>query len=145
MDMGRDIKLIKIVKVFIICLCMAFAFVGAGKGFEVGQNNVVGKWRSRSFSKKLAIKIGLNEPVESTIEIRNDGSFTARNFPVRSPYRLVDLEGRWRVISGEMTPSGKDSLLLDDNFLTGARTVGNDCLVYLVSGKDEIKVVFYRQ
>ena len=141
--MGRIIKILIVVNIIIVLFLMIWSF--AGKVQAIDSKSVVGMWECRNFTKELSVKIGLKKHVRSNLEIKGDGSFVASNFPVRGPYRLIPvLNGSWEILSGKMTPSGKDSIYLDGYFLTGSKKNGVECLEYVVSGKDDLKVIFYK-
>lgn len=131
-------------KIFIYCILVTWYIGGIEKSFGVDSKSVVGRWECRDFSKDLLAKLGLKEQVVSSLKIDADGFFSASNFPVRSPYKLINLNGGWKIISGEMTPSGKDSIYLGSYFLSGGKKNGVECLVYVVSGKDDLKIFYHR-
>lgn len=141
--MGRIFRLLITVKLVLICILFACFF--SGKALCVDSKTVVGKWESKDFPRALLEKLGLKKNVVSSLEIKSDGSFSVSNFPERSPYRLIPLhEGVWEIKSGNMTPSGKDSIYMNGNFLSGGKSNGAECLEYVVSGKDELKILYFR-
>lgn len=142
MAMGRIFRLLIIVKLVLICIFVTWVFTG--KALCIDSKTVVGNWECKDFPQALLVKLGLKNAV-SRLEIKNDGSFSVSNFPERSPYRLIPFEeGAWEIKSGNMTPSGKDSIYLNGHFLSGAKSHGVECLEYVVSGKDELKILYFR-
>lgn len=144
MVLGRNVKILVVMKVALL-LFLVFVFFPA-KGYELDSENVVGTWECEDFPRGLLNDLKSKKvSVKCIIEIKEDGSFTVSNFPIRSPYRLTNIKGDWKIISGKMTPSGKDSLYLNGSFLSGRKKGVSNYLEYIVSGKDEYKLLFSKK
>jgi hypothetical protein len=143
MVMGRVFKILIVVNSVILFFLIIWTLTG--KVQAIDSKSVVGIWECRNFPKELSVKLGLKRHIDSKLEINSDGSFSVSNFPVRSPYKLIPIHsGSWEILSGEMTPSGNDSIYIDGYFLTGSKRNGVKCLVYVISGKDDLKLFYFK-
>jgi hypothetical protein len=104
---------------------------------EPRRSEVIGEWECSElpdgFIREAGSKIA--NPT-SKISIREDGSLSASNFPVRSPYRFVDINCVWGLSDPSITPSGTWSVEMQGHHLQCRRQSKELVLRLTISGKD---------
>lgn len=98
------------------CIFSAFLFlVGCDKPVTLkpSTTEIVGTWSCSELPDSFVAEIK-NSPasLSSSIEIREDGSFTTRNFPLRDPARLWNAAGKWE-LTDYPTPAPKGQWMLN--------------------------------
>ena len=110
------------------------------------KSEIVGEWECtdlpEGFVRQVDNKIG--NPI-GRISIRDDGGLSASNFPQRSPYRLVDVDGVWELADPSMTPTGAWSVEFQGEHLQCRRGVRQLILRYTISGKDNYYAVYKKK
>jgi len=109
------------------------------------RKDIVGVWECVDFPSGFLEKSGFTDTTTSRIVIHENGICSAYNFPLRSPYRFVELESiSWTLTQPSMTPSGAWSVELAGNFLQCRRNGDELELSYLISGMDEYRVIYQK-
>jgi hypothetical protein len=131
-------KMIAIVSLaFVLLIVALLMFSSWPVGSEPKTSEIVGEWECadlpRSFLRQMNGKI---ENPTSRISIREDGSLSATNFPQRTPYQLIDIDGEWNLTDPSMTPSGIWAVEFQSQHLSCKRRLGRLILRYTISGKD---------
>ncbi|MGJ8696759.1 MAG: hypothetical protein ACSHYF_10600 [Verrucomicrobiaceae bacterium] len=131
-------RLIALGSIAFALLIVALLFFGSWPvGSEPERSEIIGEWECadlpRGFVRQMNGKI---EDLISRISIREDGSLSALNFPQRSPYQLIDIDGTWDLTDPSMTPSGIWAVEFQSQHLSCKRRLGRLILRYTISGKD---------
>ncbi|MEM9237662.1 MAG: hypothetical protein AAGB14_12865 [Verrucomicrobiota bacterium] len=118
-------------------LAMALLVFGSGPlRSEPERSEIVGEWECADLPRGFIAQLDKTGSGISKISIRDDGSLSASNFPQRSPYRLIDIDGAWSLSDPSITPSGAWSVEFQRKHLQVRRQLGRLVLRYSISGKD---------
>jgi hypothetical protein len=108
-------------KILIATVTIIAALISCGSkpvSSEPTKSDIIGEWECSElpdgFIREAGSKIA--NPI-SKIFIREDGSLSASNFPVRSPYRFVDMNCVWGLSDPSRTPSGTWSVEMQGHYL----------------------------
>lgn len=107
---GRNMKIPQI-----YTFAAILAMVGCDNPVTVkpSTTEIVGTWRCSELPASFVAEI-VHAPssLSPSIEIKADGSFTTRDFPLRDPARLWTTSGRWK-LTDYPTPSPKGNWMLN--------------------------------
>lgn len=106
---------------------------------------LIGEWQSTGLPSGFVRDVGSDAGASSTLSIHDNGSFTARFFPQRSPYRYIDFTGAWELADPSVTPSGSWSIEVQGNHLQCRSEDGQLVLRYTISGKDNYLVEYKKK
>lgn len=106
---------------------------------------VVGVWKCKQLPEDFLRRAGESAAVVSSITFNADGTFVAKSFPDRDPYRLRDFQGNWHVTDPSMTPAGKWSVEIEGKFLRFARRGSKLVLKQLIDAIYEYGAEFERE
>lgn len=131
-------------RIYVLFIFFIF-LVSCEKSTPATEASISGTWKCQKLPIGLYKELNINESsYQCEIVINKNGTFKVKKFPVRDPYELIDFEGSWSLISGDSTPSGKDSVVLENYHLSIVDSFGVRSLNYLISGKDEYSISFYK-
>jgi len=136
-------------KILIVAVSLISALTSCGSKpvtSEPANVEIIGEWECSEFPRGFVAKAGseTNRPT-SIILIQNDGSFSARSFPQREPYRYEDFDGGWELADPSITPSGSWSIEFQGNHLQCRRDGSELVLRYTIDGMDEYSVEYTKK
>lgn len=113
---------------------------------EPAKTELIGEWECAELPDGFIREVG-SKPTNpiSRISIREDGGLSASNFPVRSPYRLIDIDGAWGLSDPSVTPSGAWSVEFQGHHLQCRRQGGELVLRCTISGKDNYSAEYKKK
>ena len=139
----------KKMKKLIATAALIVAFTSCGSepvSSEPARSEVIGEWECAEFPDGFIRAVGgkVANPI-SRISIRDDGSLSASNFPVRSPYRFMDIDGVWGLSDPSITPSGAWSVGFQGHHLQCRRQGGELVLRCTIGGKDNYSAEYKKK
>ena len=136
-------------KLLIATAALIVVFTSCGSepvSSEPARSEVIGEWECADLPDGFIREVGstVANPI-SSISIREDGGLSASNFPVRSPYRFMNIEGGWGLSDPSITPSGAWSVEFQGHHLQCRRLGGELVLRLTISGKDNYSAEYKKK